>query len=417
MGMTITEKIFAASAGRDRVEPGEIVTVGIDLAVIHDGLGPIVYKQFRELGIPVWDNEKVVVAIDHYCLPGTMENAGLVDESCQFAEDYNIKNFFNMQGVAHQIIIENGMVLPGQIAVGTDSHTCTYGALGAFSSGIGSTEMCAVIATGRLWFKVPETILVRVNGRIPDKITSKDIMLKLLSMIGTNGAVYKTLQFAGDTISSLSMDERFTLCNMAIEAGAKNGIIEPDEKTIVYLNAAGVTKDYLMLKGDPDAVYADVVDIDAGHLEPMIAVPFSPANGVPVQEKEGLKINQVIIGACTNGRLGDIKIAAEIMKGKKVPGNIRCYIVPASNNVYAQAARMGYLADLAEANCIIVNPGCGGCGIQMPMTAGQVCLATNNRNFCGRMGSQDAGVYLASPLTAAVSALRGRITDPRKCIC
>lgn len=414
MGMTITEKIFAASSGKKEVHAGEIVTAKVDLAMIHDGLGPIVYSQYRELGIPVKNPDRTMIVIDHNCLPGILKNAQIIDESAQFARDYQIPNYFDMQGVSHQIVVERGMVLPGQVAVGTDSHTCTYGALGAFSAGIGSTEMCAVLATGELWFKVPETIKVIVNGKLPEKVTSKDLMLKLLSMIGTNGATYQTLEFCGDTIADLSMDARFTLCNMAIEAGAKNGIIAPDEKTHEFLRNAGVTEPYMELSSDPDAEYVQIIEIDASKLEPMVAVPFSPANGVAVTEAEGTIVNQVIIGACTNGRLEDIQIAAQIIEGQQIPRGVRCYIVPASNRVYAAASRCGYLASLAEAGCIVVNPGCGGCGIQMPMVAGEVCIATNNRNFCGRMGSPDSRVYLASPVTAAVSALCGKITDPRK---
>lgn len=414
MGMTMTEKIFARASGRSQVRAGEIVTAKIDLAMIQDALGPIVYSQFRELDIPVWDTDKVVVAIDHFCLPGTMENAVTIDSSARFADDYGISHFFDMQGVSHQMIVERGMILPGQVAVGTDSHTCTYGALGAFSTGIGSTEMCGVLASGELWFKVPQTILVRVEGELPPYVTSKDIMLKLLSITGANGATYKTLEFTGSAIRNLSMEARFTLTNMAIEAGAKNGIIAADEKTAAYLAAAGVSRSYSPVYSDDDAVYCREITIDASALVPQVAVPFSPANVVDITEKEGTALNQVIIGACTNGRLEDLKIAAEIITGKKIPRGLRCYIVPASNRVYVAASRCGCLADLAEAGCIIVNPGCGGCGIQMPMVAGEACMGTHNRNFCGRMGSPDALVYLASPVTAAVSALRGEITDPRR---
>ena len=412
MGMTMTEKIFAAASGLRAVRAGQILTAKVDLAMIHDGLGPIVYSQYRELNLPIHDPDKTVIAIDHYCLPGIQKNAELIDLSEQFANDYKLNCFYNMQGVSHQIIIERGLIRPGQVAVGTDSHTCTYGAMGAFSTGIGSTEMCAVLATGELWFKVPETIQVRVSGELPPYVTSKDIILKLLSLIGTNGATYKTLEFTGDTIKALSMEARFTLTNMAIEAGAKNGIIEADEKTAAFLKKAGVDENYPIYCSDPDAEYAQIIQINASELSPMVAVPFSPANGKKVEECAGIKVNQVIIGACTNGRLEDIAVATKIIAGHRIPRGVRCYIVPASNMVYVEASKAGYLADLAEAGCIIVNPGCSGCGIQMPMTAGQICVATNNRNFCGRMGSQKSKVYLASPITAAVTALCGEITDP-----
>lgn len=412
MGMTMTEKIFAAASGRETVRAGEIVTANVALAMIQDALGPIVYKQFRELGIPVWDVHRTVVAIDHFCLPGTMENAATIDSSKQFAQDYHIQHYFDMQGVSHQMILERGLVLPGQVAVGTDSHTCSYGALGAFSTGIGSTEMCAVLATGKLWFKVPETILVHVEGKLPAYVTSKDIMLKLLSILGANGATYKTLEFTGETIEDLSMEARITICNMAIEAGAKNGIMKADKKTAAYLIKGGAAHAYTVFESDPDAEYCREIFIDASEIAPQLAVPFSPANVVPVSQMKDTPLSQVIIGACTNGRLEDLKTVAEIIAGHQIPRGLRCYIVPASNRVYAEASRCGYLADLAEAGCIIVNPGCGGCGIQMPMVAGETCLGTHNRNFCGRMGSPEALVYLASPVTAAVSALTGKITDP-----
>lgn len=414
MGMTMSEKILARESGRKSVKAGEIVTAKISLAMIQDALGPIVYRQFRKLGVPVWDRDKIFPVVDHNCLPGIVENAKTVDETIRFARDYQIPGLCNMQGVSHQIVVEEGKIRPGQVAVGTDSHTVTYGALGAFSTGIGSTEMCAVLAAGELWFKVPETIQIAVTGTFPRHVMSKDLMLKILSVLGTNGAIYKTLEFCGETIEKMSVSSRFTLCNMAVEAGGKNGIIRPDEKTIAYMKAAGAdAEDYSWIYSDADAVYVDQMQIDVSCLAPQVAVPFSPANGVDVMEAEGTQLDQVIIGACTNGRLEDIAAAADIIGGHRIPKGLKCFIVPASNKVYAKAARAGYLAELAEAGCIIVNPGCGGCGIQMPMTAGQRCLGTHNRNFRGRMGDTEALVYLASPTTAAASALTGKITDPR----
>jgi len=412
--MTITEKIFAHGSGKTSVSAGEIVTAKVDLAVIQDALGPIVYEQFRELETPVWDVTKVMPVIDHNCLHGTMENAAIIDQTARFASDFHIPAYGNMQGVSHQLAIESGRLLPGQIAVGTDSHTCTYGALGAFSAGIGSTEMCAVLATGELWFKVPRSIRIRVKNNMPDRVMSKDLMLKLLAIIGANGATYKALEFCGETIEAMSMSSRFTLCNMAVESGAKNGIIAPDAATAEYYREIGVKLEACAFPvSDPDAVYEREIAIDAAALEPMVAVPFSPANGKPVGEVAGEPLNQIIIGACTNGRLEDLAVAADILGGKRIPRNLRCFIVPASNRVYAAASNAGYLAKLSEAGCIIVNPGCGGCGIQMPMLAGQRCLGTHNRNFRGRMGSPDSLVYLASPATAAASAICGKITDPR----
>lgn len=414
MCMTITEKILAKAAGKEEVKAGEIVTAEIDLAMIQDALGPIVYRQFRELNIPIWDKQKVFTVIDHFCLPGSVENAKIISETAKFARDYAIPNFYNMQGVSHQIIVESGNVLPGQVAVGTDSHTCTYGALGAFSTGIGSTEMCSVLALGKLWFKVPETIKVNVIGKLPEYVMSKDIVLKLLSRIGANGATYKALEFSGDTIKNMSMDSRFTLCNMAVEAGAKNGIIAPDEKTISYLRECGAAeKDYSDLFSDKGAKYTAHIEIDAASIVPQVALPYSPANSVDITDIEGASLDQVIVGACTNGRVEDLKIVAEIIGGHKIPHGFKCFIVPASNRVYTEAAERGYLSILSKAGCIIVNPGCGGCGIQMPMAGKESCLGTHNRNFCGRMGDPESIVYLASPAVAAASALTGKITDPR----
>ncbi len=413
--MTLTEKVFAKGSKRNTVEPGQIVTAEIDLAIIQDALGPIVYDQFRSLGVDVWDREKIMPVIDHSCLHATMENAAIINQTARFAADYRIPGYGNMRGVSHQLAVESGKFLPGSIAVGTDSHTCTYGALGGFSTGIGSTEMCSVLATGKLWFKVPESFYIHVTGKLGDRVCSKDVMLKLLSMIGANGATYKALEFHGDTIDRMSISSRFTLCNMAIECGAKNGIIQADDKTASYFRALGIELDEReFLRPDDNAHYEKTIEIDAASLEPMVAVPFSPANGKAVSEVEGERLDQVIIGACTNGRFEDLKLAADIMRGKHVPQTMRCFVVPASNRVYSEASRAGVLADLADAGCIIVNPGCGGCGIQMPMLAGQRCLGTHNRNFRGRMGSPDSLVYLASPATAAASALMGCITDPRK---
>ena len=413
--MTLTEKILARASGRDAVKAGEIVTAKIDLAIIQDALGPIVYKQFRELGVKVWDVDKVMPVIDHNCLHATMENAAIIDETAKFVEDYGIPGYGNMRGVSHQLAVESGKFLPGDVAVGTDSHTCTYGGLGGFSTGIGSTEMCAVLATGELWFKVPKSYYVNVTGELPDRVMSKDVMLKLLATIGANGATYRALEFHGDTIDNMSVSSRLTLCNMAIECGAKNGIVEADEKTREYFRTLGIElSDAAFLRPDTDAVYERKIDIDAAALEPMVAVPFSPANGVAVSKVEGEHLDQVIIGACTNGRFEDLKVAADILRGKKIPTEMRCFVVPASNRVYSEASRAGVLADLADAGCTIVNPGCGGCGIQMPMLPGQRCLGTHNRNFRGRMGSPESLVYLASPATAAASALCGYIADPRK---
>lgn len=417
MGMTITEKILAKASGNEKVVPGQIVVAKVDLAMIHDALGPLFYPNFRKLETPVWDPNKVFIVVDHAAPASTLSQAEWLSHNYDFVRDYKIPNFINNQGVAHQIIPEGGHILPGQIAVGTDSHTCTYGGLGAFSTGIGSTEMCNVLALGELWFRVPETIKVVITGKLPRRVMAKDIILKLLSMIGVDGATYKTLEFCGETVDEMSVDSRLTLCNMAIEAGAKNGICTPDEKTVKYLMDAGIKReDIELLKSDDDAVYCQEIHIDVTDLEPHVAIPHSPANAVPVTEVEGTPLNQVLIGTCTNGRVEDFIAAAEIIKGHKIPNMMRCLIMPASNKIYAELARNGCMEIFAEAGCVLLNATCGACGgfHEGLLFKGEACLGTHNRNFKGRMGSPEAEIYLASPATAAASAITGVITDPRK---
>ncbi|SHI18668.1 3-isopropylmalate/(R)-2-methylmalate dehydratase large subunit [Sporobacter termitidis DSM 10068] len=414
MGMTITEKILARGCGAKEVHAGQIVNAKIDLAMTQDASGPIAFNEFRELGIPVWDKKKIFVCIDHFAPPTTLAQADTLKINADFARDYEIEHFFNIRGISHQLICEGGHIRPGMVAVGADSHTTTYGALGAFSTGIGSTEMCSVFATGELWFRVPEAIKVVVSGKLPEHVYSKDIILKLLSMIQANGATYKTLEFCGDTIADLSVEARLTLCNMSVEGGAKNAIIAPDEKTITYLEARGIKRgDMDLFQSDSDAKYIQEIRIDASELVPYVAKPHSPANGVPVGEVEGVPLQQVIIGSCTNGRTEDFKIAAGILRGHTVPRDLKCLITPASNQVIAELSQKGYLQVFADAGCIICNAGCNGCGIHALVNDGENCLSTNNRNYLGRMGSAKGSVYLSSPATAAASAISGKITDPR----
>ncbi|MEM2593804.1 MAG: 3-isopropylmalate dehydratase large subunit, partial [Candidatus Bathyarchaeia archaeon] len=317
-------------------------------------------------------------------------------------------------GICHQLMVESGLIYPGSLIVGADSHTCTYGALGAFATGIGSTEMAAVLMSGKLWFKVPETIRIDVNGSLPPMVLPKDIILKIIGTIGADGATYKAVEYHGETISAMSIDGRLTLCNMAVEMGAKTGIIEPDEKTLKFLLSLGV-KEHIALKSDEDAEYAEKISFNVSDLEPMIACPHSVDNVRSVKEVEGKEVDQVFLGSCTNGRIEDLRIAAEILKGRRVKEGVRMIVIAASRNIYLQALREGLIDVFMEAGCIICNPGCGPCagahqGILAP---GEVCLSTSNRNFKGRMGSAEAEIYLASPATAAATALEGRITDPR----
>lgn len=416
MKMTITEKVLAMASGRESVKPGDIITAKVDLAMTHDALGPLFYPAFRELGVPVWDKDKIFIVVDHAAPASSLHQAEWLAPNFSFVKDYGIKHFFNVQGVAHQLIPEGGYIKPGDVAVGTDSHTCTYGALGAFATGIGSTEMCNVFAMGDLWFRVPESIKVVLTGKLPRRVMSKDIILKLLSILGTNGATYKALEFCGEAVDEMSVDSRMTLCNMAIEMGAKNGIIAPDEKTVAYLIRAGVKKeDIRMLASDEDAEYCQEVRIDVSDLEPYVALPHSPANGVPVSQAAGTPLTQVLIGTCTNGRVEDFAAAAEILKGHRIPNELRCLVIPASNAIYSELMRLGYMQIFLDAGCIVCNSNCGPCGGMHEglMYEGEACLGTHNRNFRGRMGSPKASVYLASPATAAASALTGVITDPR----
>ena len=416
MGMTITEKIFARAAGRDSVEPGDLVDAKIDYAMLTDGGAGGNYKSFQELGIEkVWDKDRIIIAMDHVAPPCTVGAAQMVNKAIRFAEEQKITHFYNMTGVSHQIMPEEGFVAPGAFIVGGDSHTVTYGALGAFSTGLGSTEMTWVVAMGQLWFRVPETIRVEVSGKLGPMVMGKDIILKLLQDIGPNGATYKALEFGGEAIRDLSIDGRLTICNMAVEAGAKNGIIETDEKTFAYLT--GRARDPVAeWVSDPDCSYASTIHIDGDKLEPMVACPHNPGNVVSVNEVEGTKVDQILLGSCTGGRMEDYRIAASILKGKKIPRHLRCLVIPASLQVQKDMSKEGLLDVFMDSGCIVSNPQCGPCGgVQMGfISAGETCIGTHNRNFRGRMGSPDADIYLSSPAVAAATAITGYITDPRK---
>ena len=416
MGMTITEKIFARASGRGSVKPGDLVDANIDYAMLTDGGAAANYESFKELGIEsVWDKDRIVIAIDHAAPPCVVAHTKWVTNAIRFAESQKITHFYNMKGVSHQLLPEQGFVSPGAFIVGGDSHTVTYGALGAFSTGLGGTEMTWVAAMGQLWFRVPETIRVEVSGRLGPMVMGKDIILKLLQLIGPNGATYKALEFGGEAIRSLSIDGRLTICNMAVEAGAKNGIIETDETTFAYL--AGRARDPVTeWASDPGCNYSETVHIDADALEPMVACPHNPGNVVPVSEVEGTKVDQILLGSCTGGRMEDYRVAASILKGKQIPRHLRCLVIPASAQVQMDMMKEGIAEVLLDSGCIISSPQCGPCGgMQMGFIGpGEVCIGTHNRNFRGRMGSPDAEIYLASPATAAATALTGYIADPRK---
>ena len=414
MGMTITEKIFARASGRTEVKPGEIVNAKIDYAMVPDGVCSLLNEGFRKLGAPVWDKDRAVIVIDHASPPCVVGHTKWVIDTIKFVEDFDITHFYNMQGVAHQIMPEDGFVTPGALIVGADSHTTTYGALGAFSTGLGATEMTWVLATGELWFKVPETIRVEVSGSLRPRVMGKDIILKLLSMIGVNGATYKALEFGGETIKDLSIDDRLTICNMAVEAGAKNGIFETDDKTLEYLEGRAKSS-VEVWKSDSDCKYSKVISINADELVPQVSCPHNPGNVVDVGKVAGKKVDQILLGSCTGGRMEDYRIEAEIMKGKKIPRHLRCLVIPASAKVAKDMLKEGLTEIFMDCGCIVSSTQCGPCGgMQMGFIGpGEVCIGTHNRNFRGRMGSPDGEIYLASPATAAATALTGYITDPR----
>lgn len=415
MGKTITEKILGRASGRE-VSPGDLIVSPIDACMAHDGTAPLAIRAFREMGAKkVWDPSRIALVIDHIAPSSSEGTSNLHVLMRQFATEHGIKLFDVGEGICHQIMPEKGYVLPGRVIVGADSHTCTYGAFGAFSTGIGSTELAAVMVSGKLWFRVPESIRCLVNGQMPVGVLPKDVILHILGLIGADGATYKAVEFSGDAVRGMSVSGRMTLCNMVVEMGAKNGIVEPDEKVREFLRGRTQAEgEYL--RSDPDAEYSKVFEVSAEGLEPMVACPSSVDNVRPVREVEGIEVNQVFLGSCTNGRLEDLIEAAKILKGRKVKEGVRMLVIPASREVYLEAMKMGLLQILAEAGCSIYGPGCGPCpgGHLGVLGQGEVCVSTSNRNFVGRMGSKESQIYLVSPLTAAASAVTGELTDPRK---
>jgi len=416
--VNICEKILARASGKKEVSPGEIVEAKVDMAMVNEITGPLAIEAFHEIGIEkVWDNQRIVMVLDHQIPADSVKSAELHKIMRKFAKEQGIQHFYDVGfgGVCHQVMVEKGHVRPGELIVGADSHTCTYGALGAFGTGIGSTEMAAVFATGRIWLKVPETIKISVTGTFQRFVTAKDLILNVIGQIGADGALYKAIEFNGSTIESLSISERMTLCNMAVEAGAKTGIINPDEKTILYVRNR-TNEPFKPLTSDFDAEYEKTIEIDVSGLEPQIACPHSVDNVKSASEVEGTPINQAFIGSCTNGRIEDLRLAAEIIKGRKISNGVRFLVTPASQEVYLQALREGLLETFVEAGACVCNPTCGACfGGHMGLLAdGETCISSSNRNFIGRMGSPKAKIYLASPATVAASAIKGEITDPRR---
>lgn len=418
MGMTMTEKILAKHAGIDVVKPGQLINCKLDMVLANDVTAPPAIKEFEKIGKPVFDNTKIALVPDHFTPNKDIKSAGLAKIVRDFAHKHNIVNYFEIGrvGIEHVILPEKGIVAPGMVTIGADSHTCTYGALGGFSTGVGSTDLGVALATGEAWFKVPETIKVNITGKKPKYICGKDVMLTLIGMIGVDGALYKALEFAGEGVKELNMTDRLTIANMAIEAGAKNGIFPVDDETLNYIKDR-VTKPYEIVEADSDATYCQTVEINLSELKPVVAFPHLPENTHTVESiKEPITIDQVVIGSCTNGRLEDLAIAASILKGHKVHPNVRCIIIPGSQQVYLDAIHNGYVDTFIEAGAAVSTPTCGPClGAHMGiMTTGERCVSTTNRNFRGRMGHVDSEVYLASPYVAAASAILGKIATPEE---
>jgi 3-isopropylmalate/(R)-2-methylmalate dehydratase large subunit len=417
MSQTVSQKILAEHAGLKSVEPGEIVKAKIDIAMAPDLTAVIAYNAMKEMGIKkVWDKSKVVFLNDHIAPATNVQNATLQKQCREIAKAEGFTYFYDINaGVCHQVLPEKGHVWPGMLLVGADSHTCTHGAFGAFATGIGSTDMGAALGTGKLWFKVPETIRVEVNGQLAPRVAPKDVVLKTAKELSADGATYMAIEFGGETIRAMSMAGRMTLCNMAIEMGGKTGIVEPDRTTDAFLKER-VRNKYKIIKSDPNAQYAKRVEIDADALEPQVACPHAVDNVKDVTKVAGTKVDQVFIGSCTNGRLEDLEEAAKILKGKRISRDTRLMITPSSFEVYDQANAKGIIKALMDAGGVVCNPSCGACfgGNNGVIAPGEVSLSTSNRNFKGRQGSTEGFVYLCSPATAAASALTGVISDPQE---
>lgn len=418
MGMTMTQKILAKAAGLNRVEAGQLIEAKLDMVLGNDITTPVAITEFEKAGFTqVFDRDKIAIVLDHYTPCKDIKSAELCLQARTFARKHEITNFFDVgsMGVEHALLPEKGLCAPGEVVVGADSHTCTYGALGAFSTGVGSTDMAAGMATGLLWFKVPSAIKVTLTGKLGPYVSGKDVILHLIGTIGVDGALYKSLEFAGEGVSSLTMDDRFTISNMAIEAGAKNGIFPVDEKTMEYINGR-VSRPCEAFAADADAVYDSEVVIDLDRLEPTVAMPHLPENTKVVSEVAGLPIHQVVIGSCTNGRISDLRAAAAVMKGKQVAPDVRCIVIPATQEIVLQAMAEGLIQTFIEAGAAVSTPTCGPClgGHMGVMAEGERTVSTTNRNFVGRMGHVTSEVILASPAVAAASAVAGCVADPRK---
>ena len=420
MGMTMTQKILADHAGVKEVHAGELIEANVDIVMANDITGPMALPIFKKMANKVFDKDKVVLVPDHFTPNKDIKSAENSKAIREFSREQGLTHHMEQGkcGVEHAILPESGIVVAGDAVIGADSHTCTYGAIGAFSTGVGTTDVATGMATGQLWFKVPSAIKFNLHGKLPKYVSGKDVILHIIGRIGVDGALYKSMEFTGEGVKELSMADRFTICNMAIEAGAKNGIFPVDEAAIEYLDKHA-KRDYKIYEADSDAEYEEVVDVDLSAIRPTVAFPHLPGNAKTVDEIEAMDkiyIDQVVIGSCTNGRMEDLRKAAAILKGKKVADNVRVMVVPATQKIYLQCILEGILETFVEAGCAVNTPSCGPCmgGHMGVLAKGEKCVSTTNRNFVGRMGDVESLIYLASPETAAASAIAGYIANPEK---
>ena len=418
MGMTMTQKILAKHAGLDSVRAGQLIQARLDLVLGNDITTPVAINEFEAAGFDkVFDKSRIALVMDHFAPNKDIKAATQCKQCRTFARKFDIDHYYDVgtMGIEHALLPEQGLVAPGEAVIGADSHTCTYGALGAFSTGVGSTDMGAAMAAGETWFKVPSAIRVNLTGKLRPYVSGKDVILTLIGMIGVDGARYQSLEFTGPGVAELSIYDRLTISNMAIEAGAKNGIFPVDDITRAYLDGR-VNRPYTAYEADPDAEYARTVEIDLSQVEPTVAFPHLPENAHPISQVGEIKIDQVVIGSCTNGRLEDMAVAAKILQGRKVASHVRCIVMPATQHIFKQCIELGYMTTFIDAGCAVSTPTCGPClgGHMGVMANGEKCVATTNRNFVGRMGGITSEIYLASPAVAAASAVAGVIADPRK---
>jgi len=418
MGMTMTQKILAAHAGLDSVVPGQLISARLDMVLANDITGPVAINEFEGAGFgKVYDKSRISLVMDHFTPNKDIKSAEQCKKCRTFARRFDIDNYYDVgeMGIEHALLPEKGLVAAGEAIIGADSHTCTYGALGAFSTGVGSTDLAAGMATGEAWFKVPSALRFNLTGKPGEFVSGKDVILHIIGMIGVDGALYKSMEFTGPGVAELTMDDRLCISNMAIEAGGKNGIFPVDDVTIAYMKGR-VNREYKIFEADPDAEYEKTYDIDLSTIKPTVAFPHLPENTRTIDEVGDVEIDQVVIGSCTNGRLSDMKAAADILKGHHICKGIRAIIIPATQQVYKDCIRLGYIDTFIDAGCVVSTPTCGPClgGYMGILAEGERCVATTNRNFVGRMGHVKSEVYLANPAVAAASAIAGKIAAPER---